>query len=92
MYSTPAVRRLLAGTEGRAFLSPEALKRIAAPTLLLWGKSEKLLPFESVQYFREHLPAQAKIEIVEGFGHVPQLERPGELVRRLIRFADETQL
>jgi pimeloyl-ACP methyl ester carboxylesterase len=57
----------------------------------LWGKSEKLLPFESVEYFRAHLPRQAGIEIVEGFGHVPQLERPKELVRRLSVFADQAR-
>lgn len=92
IYGSPAVRGILADVDANAFLSPEALRRIAAPTLLLWGKSEKLLPFEAVQYFRAHLPPQAKIEIVEGFGHVPQLERPRELIRRLAVFADQSQL
>jgi pimeloyl-ACP methyl ester carboxylesterase len=92
IYGTPAVRGILADVDANAFLSPEALRRIAAPTLLLWGKSEKLLPFEALQYFRAHLPPQAKIEIVEGFGHVPQLERPRELIRRLAVFADQSQL
>ncbi len=92
MYSTPAVRGILASADATAFLSPEVLRRIAVPTLLLWGKSEKLLPFEAVEYFRAHLPKHAKIEIVEGFGHVPQFERPRELVRRIGRFADEAGL
>jgi pimeloyl-ACP methyl ester carboxylesterase len=92
MYSTPAVRGILAAADASAFLSPEALRRICVPTLLLWGKSEKLLPFEAVEYFRAHLPDQARIEIVEGFGHVPQFERPRELVRRIVRFVDDAGL
>jgi pimeloyl-ACP methyl ester carboxylesterase len=92
MYGTPTVRGLLAGPDAKGFLSPEMLQRVTVPTLLLWGKSEKLLPFEAVEYFRQHLPPEAKIEIVEGFGHVPHLERPRELTSRLNRFADEAQL
>jgi hypothetical protein len=29
---------------------------------------------------------------VKGFGHVPQMERPREVVARLTRFADEARL
>jgi pimeloyl-ACP methyl ester carboxylesterase len=91
LYSSASVREILTGPDAEAFLSPEQLGRVSVPTLLLWGKSEKLLPFESVEYFRAHLPRQAGIEIVEGFGHVPQLERPKELVRRLSVFADQAR-
>jgi len=89
LYGSPTVREILAGPDAEAFLSPEQLGRVSVPTLLLWGKSEKLLPFDAVEYFRAHLPRQAGIEIVEGFGHVPQIERPKELVRRLSVFADQ---
>ncbi|HYR56574.1 MAG TPA: alpha/beta fold hydrolase [Myxococcaceae bacterium] len=92
LYGSPTVREILAGPDAEAFLSPEQLRRVSVPTLLLWGKSEKLLPFEAVEYFRAHLPRQAGIEIVEGFGHVPQIERPKELVRRLSVFADQARL
>jgi hypothetical protein len=40
-------------------------------------------------YFRRYLPASARIEVVEGVGHVPQMERPRDMVRRLTRFAQE---
>ena len=53
---------------------------------------EKLLPPESIDYFRKHLPPHARIDVVPGFGHVPQVERPGEVVRRLVQFADEEHL
>ncbi|HYY53050.1 MAG TPA: alpha/beta hydrolase, partial [Myxococcales bacterium] len=62
------------------------------PTLLIWGESEKLLPYESIDFFRQYLPGSAEIRVVKGFGHVPQMERPGELVRHLIDFADRFSL
>ena len=39
-----------------------------------------------------HLPRGARIEVVKGFGHVPQMERPRELVLRLHDFAEEIGL
>ena len=62
------------------------------PVLLLWGGSERLLPAETLDYYRTHLPPHAKVQVVEGFGHVPQVERPDELVSHLVRFADSAGL
>ncbi len=91
MYGSPAVRRVLS-ERPLEFLPPEWLKALAMPTLLLWGKSEKVLPFEGVDYFRAHLPPHAEIHVVDGFGHVPQMEHPDKLVDHLVRFADRHAL
>ncbi|HET9450144.1 MAG TPA: alpha/beta fold hydrolase [Aggregicoccus sp.] len=92
-YGTPTVRALAQeALEARAALRPEVLGSLKMPTLLLWGASEKLLPYESLDYFRAHLPPHAKVKVVEGFGHVPQMERPAELVSHLVEFADEAGL
>jgi pimeloyl-ACP methyl ester carboxylesterase len=92
VHNTPAVRAIRALATVEDCLSPETLARVQAPILLLWGGSEKLLPSEMLAYFRRHLPASARIEVVEGVGHVPQMERPGEMVRRLTDFAHQTGL
>ena len=57
------------------------------PTLLIWGQSEKLLPYEGLDFFRAHLPAHAEIHEVKGFGHMPQMEHPRAFVERLETFA-----
>lgn len=89
MYGTEAVLHVFKEvTPDLASLEPEILSSIKVPTLLLWGGSEKLLPFEGVDYFRAHLPKDAEIHVVKRFGHVPQVERPGEVVKHLVRFAD----
>lgn len=92
VYDTPAVRALVAEIPSLAYLQPEQLSRLAVPVLLLWGESERLLASEGVEYFRAHLPAHARVEVVPGFGHVPHVEVPAAVVARLCRFADEQGL
>nr|WP_153867908.1 MULTISPECIES: alpha/beta fold hydrolase [Myxococcaceae] len=92
-YGTPTVRAIAQeALEARAALAPAVLGGLQMPTLLLWGASEKLLPYESLDYFRAHLPSHAEIQVVEGFGHIPQMERPAELVSHLVAFADASGL
>ncbi|EAU68243.1 hydrolase, alpha/beta fold family, putative [Stigmatella aurantiaca DW4/3-1] len=92
-YATPAVQALTADARAtRASLTPEVLQRLTMPVLLLWGGSERLLPSETLDYFRAHLPPHAQVQVVKGFGHVPQMERPDELVARLVGFADKAGL
>jgi pimeloyl-ACP methyl ester carboxylesterase len=89
VYARPAVRALSADALANVQpLAPEALRGLSMPVLLVWGTSEKLLPRESLDYFRSHLPPHALVREVEAFGHIPQLERPEALVEELVRFAD----
>jgi pimeloyl-ACP methyl ester carboxylesterase len=93
IYSTPAVRALSADALATGeYLKPEVLKGLTMPVLFVWGGSEKLLPHQSLDFFRSHLPAHARIRVVEGFGHIPHVERPDELVSELMRFADAAGL
>jgi pimeloyl-ACP methyl ester carboxylesterase len=92
IHATPAVRALRTHAQQRNHIPPDLIAGLTPPTLLLWGASEKLLPREQLDWYRAHLPAGARIEVVPGFGHVPQMERPRELVQRLRDFAEETGL
>lgn len=92
VHNTPAVRAIRAQATVDDHLSPEDLARVEVPTLLLWGGSEKLLPPEMLDYYRQHLPTSARIEVVDAVGHVPQMERPREMVRRLGDFAEKAGL
>ncbi len=93
IYSTPAVRALSADALAtREYLKPEVLQGLAMPVLFVWGGSEKLLPQQSLDFFRSHLPAHARVRVVERFGHIPHVERPDELVSELVQFADASGL
>jgi pimeloyl-ACP methyl ester carboxylesterase len=93
IYNTPAVRALSADALATGeYLKPEVLKGLAMPVLFIWGGSEKLLPHQSLDFFRSHLPAHARVRVVEEFGHIPHVERPDELLSELVRFADASGL
>ena len=87
-----AVRDLLESSTPEHSAQPDDLAALRMPILLLWGRSERLLPAEALAYFRRHLPAHAVIEEPHGFGHSPQLEHPGRVAERILAFArDATQ-
>jgi pimeloyl-ACP methyl ester carboxylesterase len=69
---------------------PERLRALPMPVLLLWGRSERILPPSSLMYFRRHLPPHALVEEPVGFGHCPHFDDPGRLARRVVEFARHT--
>ncbi len=65
---------LLARMEQTVLVDPRPLLgRIRAPTLLLWGREDRLIPFaHSADYLREL--RGARLAALDGTGHVPQEE------------------
>jgi pimeloyl-ACP methyl ester carboxylesterase len=59
------------------------IHRVTAPTLLIWGKEDRLVPPVYADEFARRLP-EAQTQTVEGAGHMPHLERP-ETVARMVR-------
>ncbi len=87
MYSSPSVRSAISEVKPDDVVTEQMLQGLKMPTLLVWGRSEKLLPYESLDYFRAWLPKGAEVCEVEGFGHIPQMEKPKQLVGLLSSFA-----
>jgi pimeloyl-ACP methyl ester carboxylesterase len=64
----------------------DRLPEIKAPTLIVWGDSDMLVPVEDAHEFERLIP-QSRTVILEDTGHVPMLERPvkfNELLEELI--------
>jgi pimeloyl-ACP methyl ester carboxylesterase len=59
------------------------IHRVTAPTLLVWGKDDRLVPPVYAEEFARRL-ARARVETVDQAGHAPHLEQP-ETVARLVR-------
>ena len=59
------------------------IHRVQAPTLLVWGKEDRLVPLVYADEFTRRLPG-ARVETVSDAGHAPHLERP-DVVARLVR-------
>lgn len=89
-FEKPAIRSLLGAGTPEQSLTADELGSIRAPTLLLWGKSERLLPPSGLAWFRDHLPPHAEVEEPEGHGHCAHLDDPTGLADRILRFARET--
>lgn len=75
------VRRIEQGYTGDV----RQLKAIKAPTLILWGARDGLLPPQLGQRFARDIPG-AKLVVFEGLGHVPQEEDPALTVLEVKRF------
>ena len=58
------------------------IHRVRAPTLLVWGKEDRIVPPLYAEEFARRLGG-ARIEIVSQAGHAPHLEQP-EAVARLV--------
>ena len=89
MARSRAVRDLVGSVKNDDSPAPEDLARLSMPVLLLWGKSERLLPPSNLAWFKEHLPRHAVIEEPEAVGHCAHLDDPRGTVERILRFARE---
>jgi pimeloyl-ACP methyl ester carboxylesterase len=61
--------------------------RVTAPTLLIWGARDRLLPVELAADWQRAIP-QARLEVIEGAAHVPMVEEPSVFAERLLDFLD----
>jgi pimeloyl-ACP methyl ester carboxylesterase len=85
-FENPDVRELLSTTSPGDLLTPDQLASLQMPVLLLWGKDERILPRDHLEFFRRHLPEHARFEEPEGFGHAPYLDDVGAVARRILSF------
>ena len=51
------------------------LKGLAVPTLILWGREDKLIPVSVAAWFSQMIPG-ARVTILDGIGHIPMEEAP----------------
>jgi pimeloyl-ACP methyl ester carboxylesterase len=59
---------------------PDRLHRITAPTLILWGEHDRVLPVGYADRWAELLP-KAEVAIVKDAGHLPFAEQPAAALR-----------
>lgn len=64
---------------------PAHLHRIECPTLVIWGKQDKLIPLAHGEYYAKHIP-KARLEVLEPCGHMLPFERPQEFAKLTAAF------
>ena len=77
MMLAPGVRPALIARMQQLVLQDPVpfLKRITAPTLLLWGEQDKMIPVANAQDYLKALP-HARLVTLPGVGHLPHEEAP----------------
>jgi pimeloyl-ACP methyl ester carboxylesterase len=59
--------------------------RVKAPTLVIWGKEDRLVPAIYANEFAGRIPG-TRVQTVDGAGHAPQLEQPRTVARMVREF------
>ena len=63
----------------------ELLAKVAVPTLVVVGSDDEYTPVSDAEYMHAQLP-DSTLTVVEGAGHMPNLERPEEFDAALAAF------
>jgi pimeloyl-ACP methyl ester carboxylesterase len=61
------------------------LQRITAPTLLVWGRDDAMIPFSNAADYQRAL-AQATLVPLEAMGHLPMEEKPQQALPAVLQF------
>ena len=78
-----AIRSLLAQPGGYGL--PGLISEVRVPTLIIWGRHDRWIPLADADRFAAAIPSARKV-VLEECGHVPQEERPAEVVHLLEEF------
>jgi len=73
--------------QGRAANDAALIPKIAAPTLILWGTEDSVLPLADADRFKADI-AGSELVVFPGVGHLPQEEAPQETLAALQCFLD----
>jgi pimeloyl-ACP methyl ester carboxylesterase len=65
------------------------LGEIKVPTLILWGRQDKVIPLAVGEILHHAIP-NSTLEVLEECGHVPQEEKPDETIKLISRFLAAT--
>jgi pimeloyl-ACP methyl ester carboxylesterase len=61
------------------------LHRIDAPTLIIWGDSDKMIPPQYAKELEDTIPNN-ELVLMENCGHAPYVEKPREFNEIVLKF------
>jgi pimeloyl-ACP methyl ester carboxylesterase len=59
---------------------------IQAPTLLLWGAQDRIMPRSYADRFATGIAGKTEIRMVDGAGHLAELDKPAEVAQAILKF------
>ena len=67
---------------------PHLLGGLATPTLVVWGRDDRVVPLECGERYAKVL-ARARLQVIDGAGHCVEMEKPGEMATLVSGFLTE---
>jgi pimeloyl-ACP methyl ester carboxylesterase len=64
---------------------PQHLRRVECPSLVLWGREDRLIPLAHGEYYAQHLP-NSRLEVFDRCGHMLPFEKPADFVAKTVAF------
>ena len=83
-----ATARSQVGLKGQREVLLDRLPELEAPTLVVWGERDRVLPPSQARESMARL-RNGTLELVPDCGHLPQVEQPERFASGLARFLDE---
>lgn len=71
----------------RPAVATNAVAGITAPTLVLWGRDDRVIPVDSAAWFSGQLP-NARVAILDNVGHLPMEEAPDRALAPVIELLE----
>src|SRR5262249_50584401 len=65
------------------------LPMIAAPTLLIWGAEDRIVPRSYADRFAAAIGGETRITTIAGAGHLAELDKPDEVAGAILRWTNE---
>lgn len=85
--STGPIAHIMSRAQARHMLTRRELRRLKVPTLLIWGRHERVFSERLRSFFVKHLPRRGSVpRTEEDFCRVPFLDDPDRLVELLEEF------
>ena len=81
----PTIAAMLESMQQHLDSLDDQLHAIKAPTLLLWGDTDRVSPLSMAEEFQRRIKG-SRLEVIPKCGHIPPLEQPQEFVRRVLEF------
>jgi len=62
------------------------LRLIQAPTLLLWGEQDRIMPRSYASHFAKGIGGTTETQVIAGAGHLAELDKPAEVAAAILRW------
>jgi len=79
------LKQILNMASSEKYLDQNIIKEVACPTLIVWGKQDKIIPVKYAERFHSDIKS-SQLVVYDSCGHVPMLEKPIQVQQDVLRF------